>query len=124
MDKDKKKATLYVYVESDLPAKEDGWRKTNVELTIEQKVQKLSWRTSEDSVSEVGGWGANNVTTTSKDLDSLTGQILTLCDAMFTDKEQKTALKNILRKTIHEWHDNKIYRYKLEDSFKGDQFTK
>jgi hypothetical protein len=105
MDMDKKKATLYVYVESDLPSKEDGWRKTNVELAMNEKVQKLSWRCDE--------WGSNNVVTTIKDLDSLTGQILTLCDAMFTDKEQKDALKSILRKTIHEWHDDKIYRYQM-----------
>lgn len=110
---DKKKATLYVYVESDLPAKEDGWRKTNVELAMNETVQKLSWRTGDEFTNEVGGWGSNNVVTTKKDLDSLTGQILTLCDAMFADKEQKDALKSILRKTIHEWHDDKIYRYQM-----------
>lgn len=116
-----KKAQLYVYVESDLPSKTDGWKKTNIELTMEEKVQKLSWRTSDDSASEVGGWGSNNIVVTKSSLDKLTGQILTLCDAMIADKDQKDAWKNLLRSTIHKWHDEKMYYYNLEEKINRDK---
>jgi|GEM_PF-6136059 len=113
MDKDTKKAQLYVYVESDIPSRDDGWKKTNVELTIDQGVRKLSWRTSEDSVTEVGGWGSNNIVAGRKDIDRLTGELLTLADAMIGDKEQRDAWKKLLRSTIHKWHDEKFNRYEL-----------
>lgn len=39
----------------------------------------------------------------SKDVDHLVGQILTLTDAAFSDKEQRTAQKTLLKQTIHKW---------------------
>lgn len=124
MVKDTEKAQLYVYVESDLPAKDDGWRKTNIELEMHQLVQKLSWRTSENSASEVGGWGSNNIVLTRGGLDKLVGQVMTMCDAMIADVEQRNAWKQLLRSTIHKWHDEKNNYYQLEASFKGDTYTK
>lgn len=106
MAKEQKKAVLYAYVGTDLPTAEDGWKKTDIELGMNQKIQKLSWRCEE--------WGSNNIVVQKKDLDSLTGQVLTLCDAMIADVGQREAWKKLLRSTIHKWHDEKFYRYQLD----------
>lgn len=106
MVKEQKKAVLYAYVGTDLPTSDDGWQKTNIELAMNQKIEKLTWRCDE--------WGSNNIVVQKKDLDSLTGQILTLCDAMIADNEQREAWKKLLRSTLHKWHDDKMYRFMLD----------
>lgn len=117
-----KRATVYAYVGNDRGVavdfegnrKRNGWIKLDLELAMDEAIEKLSWRTSDDSPNEVGGWGSNNIVVRKSDIDTLVGQLLTFCDAMFSDKEQKDAWKGLIRKTIHEWHDNKMYRFNLE----------
>lgn len=119
--KDEKKATVYAYVghsrgvavDFEGNRKRNEWVKLNLELGQDECIEKLSWRTSEDSVSEVGGWGSNNIVCRKADLDTLVGKLLTYCDAMLTDKEQKEAWKGLIRSTIHDWHDDKTNRFQL-----------
>ena len=114
-----KKAVLYAYIDNEqgkLRTREPrGWTKLNCELEIDEFIEKLSWRTSEDSINESGGWGSNNIVIRKSDLDTIVGKLLTYCDAMLTDKEQKAAWKQLIRSTIHDWHDNKTYSFNLED---------
>lgn len=123
MSKEAKKATVYAYVGSirgvvvDYEGKRrrNGWVRLNLELEMDECIEKLSWRTSEDSSAEVRGWGSNNIVVRKDDLNQIVGQLLTYCDAMISDKEQRDAWKQLLRSTIHKWHDEKMYRYNLEE---------
>lgn len=108
-----KKAKLFVYVESEIPAKDDGWRATDIELGMEQKVQKLSWRVVDRPGEELLGWGSNNIVFTRRDQNQLVGELLTLADAMIGDKEQRDAWKKLIRSTILKWHDEKSNRYQI-----------
>lgn len=120
--KKEKKAKVYAYVGHDRGVaidfegneKRNEWIELNLELAMDECIEKLSWRTSEDSTNEVGGWGSNNIVVRKVDLDKLVGQILTYCDAMIGDKEQREAWKKLLRTTVHDWHDDKMYRHNLE----------
>lgn len=119
-----KKAAVYAYVGNnrgvavDFEGKEhrNEWVKLNLELEIDEVIEKLSWRTDGAPDGGVSGaeWGSNNIVVLGNDLDRLTGKILTLCDAMIVDKEQKDAWKKLLRTTIHEWHDEKFNRHHLD----------
>lgn len=124
------KATVYAYighnrgvaVDSEGNRKRNKWIELNLELDMEETIEKLAWRSSDDKTSEkgtYGGWGSNVPTIRNQDLDKLTGTVLTLCDAMIGDKEQRNAWKSILRKTIHEWYDEKNNRYNLSIESSG-----
>lgn len=116
MAKDKK-ATVYAYVghnrgvvvDFEGNKKRNGWVKLNLELDQEECIEKLSWTN--------GTWGSNNIVIRRDDMNQLVGQLLTLADAMIGDKEQRDAWKNLLRRTIHDWHDTKFNRFNL---FTGD----
>lgn len=120
-DMEHEKATVYAYVgnnsgvATDFEGKErrNGWIKLNLELEVDERIEKLSWR-APDNGKGVNSWGSNNIVLTGQDLDRLVGKVLTLADAMIGDKEQRDAWKNILRSTIHEWHDEKFSRYNLQ----------
>lgn len=120
--KETKKATVYAYVGNDRGVavdfegnrKRNEWVKLNLELGMDECIEKLSWRTSEDSANETGGWGSNNIVLRRKDLDELVGTLLTFCDAMQGDKEQRDAWKHLIRSSIHKWHDDKMYRFNFE----------
>lgn len=122
MVRETKKATVYAYVghERGVAADIEGnkkrneWIKLNLELDMDECIEKLSWRTSENSAREVGGWGSNNIVVRKKDLNELMGTVLTYCDAMIGDKEQRDAWKKLLRETIYKWHDTKMYAYNLD----------
>lgn len=113
-----KKATVYAYVGNNRGVatdfegnkKRNGWVKLNIELDQEECIEKLSW-TNDD-------WGSNNIVIRRDDMNMLVGQLLTLADAMIGDKEQRDAWKNLLRRTIHDWHDTKFNRFNL---FTGDK---
>ena len=47
---------------------------------------------------------------TRDDLSNLTGRLLTLIDASFTDKEQRNAQKSILRKEIINWVEKLTFK--------------
>lgn len=114
------KGTVYAYVGHnrgvavDLEGnkKRNEWVKLNLELDMEECIEKLSWR-APDNADGRGSWGSNNIVIRRQDLDTLVGKILTLCDAMIGEQSQREAWKSILRTTIHEWHDEKYNRYQL-----------
>jgi hypothetical protein len=131
MKKATNKATLYAFVGHNRGVARDfdgvehrnEWVKTNLELGIDEVIEKLSWRAPDNQENangeSYGGWGSNSVVITRKDKDDLVGQLLTYCDAMFSDKEQKEAWKHIIKSTIHNWHDDKFNRFTLhEDNLK------
>lgn len=107
------KATVYAYVgnnrgvATDLEGNEkrNGWVKLNLALEQDEVIEKLSWRSDD--------WGSNNVVLRQSDVNALVGKVLTLCDAMIADKEQKQAWKHLVKNTIYEWHDEKFQRYNL-----------
>lgn len=118
-----KKATVYAYVGNnrgvavDFEGKEhrNGWVRLDLSLGMGEVIEKLSWRTDgSESVESGSEWGSNNIVIRREDLNRLTGKVLTLCDAMIADKEQKDAWKSLLRTTIHEWHDDKFQRFNLD----------
>lgn len=121
--KDKKKATVYAYVgnnrgvATDFEGKEhrNEWVKLDLELEIDEVIEKLSWHTegAPDNGESGVEWGSNNIVVRREDLDRLVGKVLTMCDAMNSDKEQRNAWKSLLRTTIHEWHDEKFARFNL-----------
>lgn len=123
MSRETKKAVLYVYRESDNPSEPSEWVKTNVELDINQGIQKLSWRTIDEGPEQESGWGSNSVTMLRGDMNEVVGKLLTLCDAMISDETQRDAWKKLVRQTIHNWFDGKHARYQLEQQFKGDQYN-
>lgn len=115
------KATVYAYVghnrgvavDFEGNRKRNEWVKLNLELDIDEVVEKLSWVAPDNSDGK-GSWGSNNVVMRRQDIDALVGRTLTLCDAMIGDKEQRDAWKSLLRSSIHQWHDDKFNRYNLE----------
>lgn len=114
------KATVYAYVghnrgvavDFEGNRKRNEWVKLNLELEQDEVIEKLSWH-APDNADGNGSWGSNNIVARRQDVDALVGKTLTLCDAMIGDKEQRDAWKNLLRNTIHEWHDSKFNRYML-----------
>lgn len=52
---------------------------------------------------------------TVKQISKLEGELLTLADTSFTDREQREAFKSILRRTL--WGFNKIQERKLQEMF-------
>lgn len=123
MKKEQKKAILYAYVGHnrgvavDFEGKEhrNQWVKLNLELDSDETIEKLSWKTEDAPDGGVSGveWGSNKLVVGMKDIDELVKTQLTLCDALFSDKEQKEAWKSLLRNSIHNWHDTKFARYNL-----------
>lgn len=120
-----KKAVLYAYVGNDRGVAVDfegtehrnEWVKLNLELNMDEVIEKLTWKTEGAPDGGVSGveWGTGNIVVRKGDLDRLTGKLLTYCDAMMIDKSQKDAWKNLVRTTIHEWHDDKYNRFILDD---------
>lgn len=82
------------------------WVKLNVELEPEEVIEKLSWRSDT--------WGSNNIVIRKEDMNRLIAEYMQLCEAMFGDKEQRDAWKNIIKSTFYKWHDDKSYRFNLE----------
>lgn len=131
MDKEKEpRAKVWAYVghnrgvarDLDGNTHRNEWVELNLKLGADEVIEKLSWRAPDNKENangqKYGGWGANNIIVRRQDLDDIVGQLLTFCDAMFTEKEQKDAWKHLIRSTIHKWHDNKMYQYMLEDQLK------
>lgn len=118
---EKEKATVYAYVGNNRGVatdfegnkKRNGWVKLNLTLDQDECIEKLTW----DAPNATAPWGSNNIVIRRDDMNQLVGQLLTFADAMIGDKEQRDAWKNLLRRTVHEWHDTKFNRYNL---FTGD----
>lgn len=60
------------------------------------------------------GWGTTYYgMITHMDIQNLEGKLLTIADASFQDKEQRKAVKDILRRTLwFDWVENSVYKGK------------
>lgn len=112
---EEKKNTVYIYVGHERGVatdfagnkKRNGWIKTDIELGPEEVIEKITY------LGEMTG--GNNMVARRSDMNDLIREVMTLCDAMIGDKEQRDAWKRMLKKNIYDWHDSKMARYNLFD---------
>lgn len=131
MGKDTEKAKLYMYIgdSRDVATDFEGNRKRNewvlvpgIELDVNESIKKLSWRAD--------NWGSNNVVLQHQDFNRLVAKTMVICEAMFADKEQKDAFKQLLKDALHSWNDEMFHRYNLNidaadtDGAEGDYTLK
>lgn len=106
-----KGAKLYAYIGSKddyAPEQKQGqWVELKgIHLLPDECIRKLSWRADD--------WGGNNVVLNGSELNKIVGKVMTICDAMLTDKDQKEAFKQLLKDTIYGWHDDVFNRFQLD----------
>lgn len=81
------------------------WVKLDIKLKEDEVIEKIAYRGEKK--------GGNNITFRREDMNRLTARLMNLCEALFTDKEQKEAWKKLLKTAVYEVHDEKFSRYNL-----------